>query len=162
VSLPNRIVRSAKGAGLVTTRAVEPGEVVAEMAGEIVRLDEIPEAEMPYALWLGGARWMIPRSSGRYINHSCAPSCEVVDRPDDPDRCDVVAIRPIEAGGEITFAYNLIDAEEWAANGNEPSYRFWHPSWSFTCLCGAPGCQGRIEGYRIVDEPADAKQGAEA
>jgi SET domain-containing protein len=158
VTLPNRIVRGGKGAGLVTTRAVAPGEVVAEFTGEIVRLDEVEEAEMPYVLWLGGERWMIPRSSGRYINHGCDPNCTVEDRADDPDGFDVVASRPIEAGEEITFAYNLIEAAEWAAHRNDPAYRFWHPSWSFACLCGAPRCQGRIEGYRIVDDVTAARE----
>src|SRR6185437_3068735 len=58
--LPTRVASGAKGAALLTTRAVEAGEVVARFTGEIVILDEIPEAEMPYALWLDGTRWMIP------------------------------------------------------------------------------------------------------
>jgi hypothetical protein len=162
VSLPNRVVRSGKGAGLVTIRAVDPGEIVAAMEGEIVPLDAVPEAGMAYVLWLGGDRWMVPRSSGRYINHSCAPNCRVVDRPGDADGFDVVARRAIEAGGEITFAYNLIDAAEWAAHKHEPRYRFWHPSWTFSCLCGAPACQGRIDRYRIVGVLAAAGQEIEA
>jgi len=158
VTLPSRVVRGVKGAALVTTRAVEAREVVARFAGEIVRLEAIPEAEMPYALWLDGARWMIPRSSARYINHACEPSCTIEDRAGDPETFDVVAARPMREGEEITFAYNLVAAAEWAAHGGEPLYRFWHPSWSFDCLCGAPTCQGRIDGYRVIaaaasDEP---------
>jgi SET domain-containing protein len=150
VSLPNRIVRGRKGAGLAATRGIARGEVVAEFLGEIRRLEEIPEAEMPYVLWLGEGRWMIPRSSGRFINHGCDPNCGIVDRPDDPDGFDVVARRAIRAGEELTFAYNLVAAAEWAARRSDPEYRFWHPSWSFDCLCGAADCQGRVVGYRIV------------
>jgi len=153
VILPSRVVQGAKGAALVTTRAVEAGEVVARFAGEIVRFDAISEAEMPYALWLDATRWMIPRSSARYINHACEPSCTVADRAEDPETFDVVAARRLAAGEEITFAYNLIAAAEWAAHGDDPLYHFWHPSWTFDCLCGAPTCQGRIDGYRVSRAP---------
>jgi hypothetical protein len=157
VRLPNRVVRGEKGAALVASRDIAPGDVVARFAGDIVPRAAIPEAEMPYALWLEGDRWMIPRTEARWINHGCDPNCTVEDDPRDPDSFDVVARRPIAAGEEITFSYNRITAEEWVAHEDDPAYRFWHPSWSFTCLCAAKECQGRIEGYRIVGDVAAAR-----
>jgi hypothetical protein len=156
VTLPSRVARNAKGAALVATRDIEAGEIVARFEGPIVGLDAVPEGEMPYALWLDGDRWMIPRSAARFINHSCDPNCTVEDIAGDPECFAVVARRPLRVGEEVTFAYNFVDAAEWAQHTHDPAYRFWHESWSFDCLCGAAECQGRIDGYRIVGGPEAA------
>jgi SET domain-containing protein len=61
----------------------------------------------------------------RWLNHSCAPSCEAVP---EGEHIWLVAIRDIPAGEEITFnyGYDLVDYKE-------------HP-----CGCGAPNCVGYI------------------
>src|SRR6266567_7270888 len=78
---------------------------------------------------IDGHRWMIPLAPGRYINHSCDPNCALRDRPGDPDRCDVVTLRPVAQGEELSFSYNRVDAAEFAANRDNPSYA-WNPAWS--------------------------------
>jgi len=61
----------------------------------------------------------------RFINHSCAPNCEVEW---DGSHIWIVAKRDIKAGDEITFnyGYDLVDYRE------------------YPCVCGAPKCVGYI------------------
>jgi hypothetical protein len=148
--LPSRVARNEKGSALVATRDLPAGAVVARFAGPFVRYEEIPPAEIRHALWFDTDRWMIPATPARFLNHGCAPNCELRDRPGDPDSCDVVTIRPVAAGEELSFSYDLIDADAYFADADNPLYEVWHPSWSFDCLCGAPNCRGRIDGYTVV------------
>ena len=78
--------------------------------------------------------WDVP---GCFTNHSCAPnSASVFRAPDewgDPTLYDQVALTDIAAGCEITCDYTRFD---WGADG-----------YDFDCLCGAPDCLGRIDGF---------------
>jgi hypothetical protein len=117
--------------------------MVAVFEGPIVPFAEVPEQEIRHVLWLDGDRWMIPRPPARWINHGCEPNCRVRDRADDPTRFDVVTLRAVGAGEELTFAYNRVDRVG-------ELFSFWHPSWTFECRCGAPTCRGRIDGYELA------------
>jgi len=69
-----------------------------------------------------------------YLNHSCAPNIVV-----DTERLEVRALRDIDAGEELTFFY--------------PSTE-WEMDRPFACLCGAPGCIGRVSGARFLPTEA--------
>jgi hypothetical protein len=152
------LVRNAKGSALVAARDLPAGAVVARLEGKLVPLESVPPEEVRHALWFDTDRWMIPTSPGRHINHSCDPNCELRDCLEDPDACDAVTTRPVAAGEELTFGYDRIDADEYYANLGNPLYRFWHPDWSFDCLCGAPNCRGRIDGYVLVGDIEGARR----
>lgn len=62
----------------------------------------------------------------QYINHSCAPNAFF-----DTTAMQLIALRPIEPGDEITFFY--------------PSTE-WDMAQPFQCLCGHPECLGTING----------------
>jgi SET domain-containing protein len=80
----------------------------------------------------------------RYINHSCAPNCEVEW---DGSHLWLVAKRDIKAGEEVTFnyGYDLVDYRE-------------HP-----CTCGSEECVGYIvaevffEAVRVKSETRNSK-----
>ena len=57
-----------------------------------------------------------------YINHSCDPNCETEEVR---GRVWVMSIRPIKAGEELTYDYNLYDGDEDDAR----------------CYCGAASCR---------------------
>ena len=130
------------GKGLLAARDLAAGETVAVFEGPILRFADIPAEELRHVLWLDGDRWMIPLPPARWINHGCEPNCGVADRPDDPTRFDVVTLREVHAGEELTFAYNRVDTAEELSS-------FWYPAWTFECRCGAPTCRGRIDGYEL-------------
>ncbi len=116
------------------------GTAVARFEGPIVPWREVPASEVRHALLLQGDDWLIPTSSARFINHSCAPNCMI-----GPERT-VVTTRPVAAGDELTFTYDTISMAEWV---RAPQDYFWDERWSFDCRCGTPHCAGRIDRYRI-------------
>ncbi|MFM8177949.1 MAG: SET domain-containing protein-lysine N-methyltransferase [Candidatus Kapaibacterium sp.] len=69
----------------------------------------------------------------QYTNHSCRPNCFF-----DTQSFELVALRDIEAGDELTFFY--------------PSTE-WHMQQSFACVCGAEECVGSVSGADSM--PAD-------
>jgi hypothetical protein len=129
----------------VAARDLAAGETVAVFEGPILRFADIPAEELRHVLWLDGDRWMIPRPPARWINHGCEPNCDVLDRPGDPTRFDVVTRRAVRAGEELTFAYNRVGTAEELLS-------VWHPAWTFECQCGAPTCRGRIDGYELTPQ----------
>lgn len=60
----------------------------------------------------------------RFLNHGCEPNTRIESR-------DVIAIRDIQRGEDVTFNYNTTEYEM-----AEP----------FTCHCGAASCAGTIRG----------------
>jgi hypothetical protein len=62
----------------------------------------------------------------QYINHSCDPNVFF-----DTYTMQVIALRAIEEGNEMTFFY--------------PSTE-WDMAQPFTCYCGSPNCLGEIKG----------------
>jgi len=61
-----------------------------------------------------------------FVNHSCSPNCET-DQID--DRVWIVASRDIARGEELTYDYNIYDAE---------------PGESSSCHCGTKDCRGTM------------------
>ena len=67
------------------------------------------------------------------VNHSCDPNTAVVGET------DLVAIRSIDQGEELTFDYSLT---EWTY---EKFGR--HGKWSMNCHCRSPSCRGVISQF---------------
>jgi SET domain-containing protein len=68
----------------------------------------------------------------QYINHSCVPNVFF-----DTKRMELVCLRDIKAGDEITFFY--------------PSTE-WEMAQPFLCQCGHPGCLQIIQGAAFLKE----------
>lgn len=114
---------------MLSRRAFVSGEVILHLDGQTlsepdrhtlqvgagVHLDAIDAASGKFYAW-------------RYLNHSCQPNAAVRDR-------ELVALRAIAAGDEITFDYNTTE------------YDMASP---FQCHCGSAGCAGKIRGYRYL------------
>ena len=74
-------------------------------------------------------------NAARFINHGCAPNCEIVYFPDAPY---VYAIMTIQEDDELLLDYQL-----GASDGSRPSAD--DASW-FPCHCGSPKCRGTMLG----------------
>lgn len=118
------------GKGLHATRDLEAGEIVEQFAGPVMRFAEIPEEEIPFVMWAGPDRWMIPQGNSKYINHSCDPNCGLTTKR------EVITRRPVKKGESLCISYNVSTEE-----GE------WHPKWTFQCYCGVYYCQGLIDRY---------------
>jgi hypothetical protein len=68
----------------------------------------------------------------QYINHSCDPNVFF-----DTHAMQIVALKPIAAGDEMTFFY--------------PSTE-WDMAQPFTCFCGSRNCLGEIKGAMHIRE----------
>ncbi len=119
------------GRGAYAHRAIPADMEVIEYVGERIAKDESERrclAENPYIFTIND-EWDVdgdvPWNPARYLNHSCAPNCEAQQVG---DRVWIVALRPIEAGEELTFNYGY-GLEDWR---------------DYPCRCGAPNCLGYI------------------
>ncbi len=72
-------------------------------------------------------------NSARWINHSCAPNCEIAD---DKDRIFIEAGRFIRPGEELSYDYNLQLGEPHTAVAKH----------EHACFCGARRCRGTMLG----------------
>ena len=137
------LVENPCGRGLVARADLQADIAVAKFTGPIVpSYAELPPDEIRYALGLDSGEWLIPRSDARYLNHSCDANCRI------DDSLEVITVRPVSAGEELTISYNLADPDDY--RDNRETY-FWDPLWNFTCLCGTAQCEGTITGYRFPD-----------
>jgi uncharacterized protein len=119
------------GVGQFARRDIPGGTPILEYVGETV---DSAEALLrcaranEYIFSLGNGQALdgnVPWNPARFLNHSCAPSCEARFIG---NRIWLIALRDIAAGEELTFNYGY-DLED---------YR------SYPCHCGAPDCVGYI------------------
>ena len=126
------------GYGIFATTELEPGDVVYQGEGRAHRIvtarhvqgtwgvaDQLtfrrygyPLSDELYALWDDDPTAWSPQ------NHSCEPNTAFVG-------LDVVALRPVVNGQELTLDYSRFMNEQ-----SEP----------FACTCGAPSCRGVVTG----------------
>jgi SET domain-containing protein len=123
------------GTGGYARRDMAAGTRVIEYVGErITKAESLRRCELDnqYIFELdeevdvdGNVSWNL----ARFINHSCAPNCEVEL---DGGRIWILALRDIKAGEELTFNYGY-DLEDYRE----------HP-----CCCGSRDCVG----YMVAEE----------
>ena len=128
-----------QGVGVFARRPMAAGTRIIEYAGEVIseregdrRYDDRAMARHhTYLMSLGDGRCIdatVGGNAARFINHSCEPNCEAVEMG---GRVWIDALRPIEAGEELTYDY----AYERADGDDESFYR---------CRCGAAACRRTI------------------
>ncbi len=118
------------GTGARATRGFAAGETVlvindSRVVDEVHPLDP-EQGEFDYHCdYLADGLVVLMQSPERHINHSCDPNTYVKTTA---GARHVVALRPIEAGEEITYDY-LINC---------------HGGAVWQCSCGSPRCRGTI------------------
>jgi hypothetical protein len=138
------VVRSSTrhGLGVFATRAIAAGTRVLEYTGERISHDEAAEryddergARTHTLLFTVDRRTVIDGGAGggmaRYVNHACAPNCEVVL---DDGRIFFETIVDVPAGAELAYDYAL--------SRPRPLPRDWAAR--YACRCGAPACRGTM------------------
>lgn len=101
-----RIKRSRAGRGLFTYDDIAPGACIIEYKGRKVGKREMEEDGGKYFFWTSRNTMIdgyIPKNPARFINHSCAPNCEIDIRH---KRIYVFAKRHIKKGTELTYDYD--------------------------------------------------------
>lgn len=139
---PTIVKENSYGKCLVTTRDLSKGISVVKFDGEVIKYKfdkenpipaEISDEDICYFLIVDKETAIIPRTNARYVNHSCDPNCDF------NMNMELVTMRDVKAGEEITFSYNEM------YKNDEPGK--WDSRWTFKCQCGSPICQGMIDKY---------------
>ena len=127
------IIRSSSlhGAGVYTTAAIASGTKVIEYTGPRLAAKETDGmyagSEVTYLFGMDDGKTVIDGfGMAAFVNHSCQPNCET-DQIE--NRIWIIALRDIAAGEELTYDYNIYDAE---------------PGEDSPCHCGARGCRGTL------------------
>ncbi len=110
------------GLGVFATRELRRGEVVGEIRGTVF---DDPEYFSDYCMDLGDERTLEPAPPFRHLNHSCSPTCELVQY-DDQDRLWVSVCRNIKRGEQLTIDYA------------------WPAEQAIPCRCGSEECRGFV------------------
>jgi hypothetical protein len=122
-----RVFRSGiHGYGVLAGRDFEEGEVIADVDGILYRQEDIHDDR--YALWLDDGWYLDMLDQTRWINHSCEPNAWIDGgfREDGSPWAQVIALRSIRAGDELTYDYAF------------------HAELAEPCACGAKTCRGWI------------------
>jgi SET domain-containing protein len=99
------VLRSRSGRGLFTQERIPKGSFIIEYLGRPATAKQIKENRGKYLFWTSSTSMIdgnIPENSARFINHSCAPNCEIIIRK---RRVYVFALRTIKPGEEISYDY---------------------------------------------------------
>lgn len=100
-----QVKRSHTGRGLFTLENIPRGACVIEYTGRKLSAKE-QEKSGKYFFWTSSKTMIdgnIQSNTARFINHSCAPNCEVDLKE---RRIYVFALKNIKAGEELTYDYD--------------------------------------------------------
>ena len=113
------------GCGVFARLTLGREEVIGQVLGTVIT---DPEYSSRTCIDLGQSLSLEAIRPFRYLNHSCDPNCELFqwDEPRDPPQLWLQAVRPIDAGEELTIDYA------------------WHADAAILCFCGSPVCRGWI------------------
>ena len=126
------VIRSSSihAAGCYTLKPVRRRAIVCEYAGPRFSKKEADKRYrdriVTYLFSLGEDDTVIDGfGTAMFINHSCDPNCESAEQD---GRIVIRALRPIAAGEELTYEYNLHDSDDEIGD----------------CHCGTKECRGTM------------------
>jgi len=137
------------GRGVFALRPIAKGARIIEYKGKLITDEEadrryglIQEHSAHTMLFSVEGGWVIDATRGgnsaRWVNHSCAPNCEIEE---EGHRVFIEARRDIKPGEEIAYDYNLQIGERHTKKAKR----------DHACLCGARRCRGTMLGEKEGD-----------
>ena len=118
----------SKGKGVFAASRIRRGTLLVRYSGRAKWIWDIPENLWDHCVQVGYDRYVVPRRSsyGWYLNHSCDPNCFIRNGG------EIVAMRDIEKGEEITFDY---------------STNVGWDGFAMKCSCGSGNCRKVVWSY---------------
>lgn len=135
------------GRGVFALIPISKGTRIVEYQGELITDDEADRRyahlheHSPHTMLFSLENKLVidatrRGNSGRWINHSCAPNCQVEE---EGTKIFIDARRDIRAGEELTYDYNLQLGETHTRAAQR----------AHACFCGTRRCRGTMLGERI-------------
>ncbi|MBU2562149.1 MAG: SET domain-containing protein [Nanoarchaeota archaeon] len=133
MNIPDSIeIKESNGKGLFAKRLIKKGSIVFHFDGKIG--DDAHTN--PESLQIDEDKFLESTAGfDNFLNHSCEPNCNI-----DWENLNLVALRNIQIGEELSFDYNT--AEYDLINMVE--------NCSFKCNCGSKNCIGKVKGFRYL------------
>jgi len=116
--------------GVFAVAPIHKGDMIAMWGGEVVvqeKFNTLPERLKRLSIQIEEGLFLVALNEGPgdYVNHSCDPNGGL------SGQIELVAMRDIAIGEEITFDYAMSDVTDYD---------------EFQCACGAPNCRGTVRG----------------
>lgn len=135
------------GRGVFALTSISKGTRIVEYKGELITDDEADcryahlHEHSPHTMLFSLENNLVidatrRGNSGRWINHSCAPNCQVEE---EGTKIFIDARRDIRPGEELTYDYNLQLGETHTRAAQR----------AHACFCGTRRCRGTMLGKRI-------------
>jgi hypothetical protein len=135
---------SIHGRGVFALRRIPKGTRIIEYKGKLItdkeadrRYSRVHEHSPHTMLFSLEGGWVIDATrrgnSARWINHSCAPNCDIEE---EGQRIFIEARRDIRLGDELTYDYNLQIGEKHTKAAKR----------EHACFCGSRRCRGTMLG----------------
>lgn len=121
---------SQSGKSIFATKNFKKDEVVFVVAGPIVTTPTTLTVPIDFDLYID------PLSPGKYLNHSCDPTCGI------KWRTEIVAMRDLAAGEEVTIDYAMV----------VPRYKSEMTAENRLCKCGAQNCRGSLGTFEELSD----------
>lgn len=130
-----RIDESEFGKGVFANQAITEGEVILNLTGPVISLQDVylKGDKQCNPLQIADEVYVDLEPPGLLINHHCNPNCGI--RED----VYIVAIRDIEEGEEIFYDYSTTISEDFDEDGQE---------FIMTCRCGDDTCRKMIGDFK--------------
>jgi SET domain-containing protein len=135
---------SIHGRGVFALRRIPKGTRIIEYKGKLItdkeadrRYSRVHEHSPHTMLFSLEGGWVIDATrrgnSARWINHSCAPNCDIEE---EGRRIFIESRRDIQPGDELTYDYNLQIGEKHTKTAKR----------EHACFCGTRRCRGTMLG----------------
>ena len=135
---------SIHGRGVFALRRIPKGTRIIEYKGKLItdkeadrRYSRVHEHSPHTMLFSLEGGWVIDATrrgnSARWINHSCAPNCDIEE---EGRRIFIESRRDIHPGDELTYDYNLQIGEKHTKAAKR----------EHACFCGSRRCRGTMLG----------------
>jgi uncharacterized protein len=127
---PKIEVRKSKtGKGVFAKERIKKGELLVTFDGKILGWNASwNRYQLHHAIQFEKRKWRLSDGIADKFNHSCEPNCGI------KNLFDVVAMRDIKAGEELTWDYEMTEDNE--------------TGWFMRCKCGSKSCRKKIGAYR--------------
>ena len=130
------------GKGLFALKNFKKNELILSINGKTIETEkpklfskEIQDHWFPFDKKGKNKYYVLPNIPWKYLNHSCNPNAGIKNNK------NIVAIKSIKKGEEITFDYAMNNID----------------NWKMKCKCNSKNCRGIISTYNLLDKKTKKK-----